>query len=105
MSNTPFKYGDKIKLVKDHNGKPLKRPVYGYITCVGDCTKNDMGLFVETGMQKTGFAYLVRTSWAGGALWYSDAAIKHAGGVNRLGEWNKRLQDYHDAYAMKHGGN
>lgn len=96
INYTPsFKYGDKIKIIVDHNNKPLKNPIYGYVVSVLECEKcPDNGCFVETGMKKDGYAYLIQTSWSGGMLWYTDAALKRAGGKNELNNWKDRLIKY-----------
>lgn len=95
---TTFKHGDKVKILVDHNNKPLKRPIYGYIQWVGDCSQVSDGIFTEKGMQTKGDAYTVKTSWGSGALWWSADALKHAGGVNRWAEWQKKLADYHEKH-------
>jgi hypothetical protein len=99
MSNNPsFKYGDKIKLIKDHNNKPLTRPKYGYVVCVIECEKSPDGIFVEYGMKKDGYAYLIQTSWSGGALWYSEAAFKPAAGKNELNAWKDKIDRWNASH-------
>jgi hypothetical protein len=97
---TTIDKGSKVKLTKDHNGKPLNRPKYGYVVAVAWCEDAFDGFIcTEKGFQKQGEAYLVQTSWGGGALWYSHLAIMPAKGIYRLGEWQKALENYH----LKHG--
>jgi hypothetical protein len=81
----------KIKLLVDHNNKKLRNPKYGYIVGINDAEKVPDGVFVETGLVTTGKVYLVQTSWSSGMLWYTENAMKAAGGANHLGEWQERL--------------
>jgi hypothetical protein len=97
---TTIAYGSKIKLIKDNNGKPLPRPKYGYVVAIVDCKDGPDGYMItEQGNQKEGQAYLVQTSWGGGATWFSDKAIKPATGINRLAEWKKQLENYNNKHS------
>lgn len=98
-----FTLNQKIKLVKDHNGKALKRPVYGYVVCVMEGNKSLDGFYTEAGKTTTGLVYLVQTSWGGGALWYTDGALKPAGGQHCLAEWRNQLSRYHMKYGCNTG--
>jgi hypothetical protein len=95
MSNPTFSAGSKVKILLDHNGKTHKNSRYGYIRAVCACkTAPDGFICTEKGFQREGDAYLIQTSWGGGMLWYSADALKLAGGINRLPEWKKKLEDY-----------
>jgi hypothetical protein len=93
-------YGSKISFLKDHDGKPLYRRKYGYVVAIIDCKDGPDGYMItEQGIQKEGQAYLIQTSWCSGATWYSDKALMHAGGTNRLAEWKKKLEAYNQKHA------
>lgn len=98
-----YTLNQKIKLVKDHNGKALKNSKYGYVTCVMEANKSLDGFYTEAGKTTTGLVYLVQTSWSGGALWYTDGALKPAGGVHRLAAWRDCLHRYHMKYGCNTG--
>jgi hypothetical protein len=100
-----YNEGDKIKLLVNHNGKPLPRPKYGYVVGVLNAEDNkDTGFYCEKAKAvTTGKVYLIQTSWSSGALWYTADAFKPAGGKNELANWRQQLKDYHDAQTMKHG--
>ena len=89
-----YKLHDKIKLIKDHDNKVRRNPVYGYITAIQDCSKVPNGCFVETGCVQTGLAYLVQTSWSSGMLWWSADALKAAGGKHELAAWRHNWAKY-----------
>lgn len=95
MSNTNTPTNSKVKIVIDHNGKPCN-PKYGYVVNVIDCATVEGGVFTEKGMQTTGIAHLIQTSWCSGALWYSTDALRPATGAHKLNEWKKKMQDYHN---------
>jgi hypothetical protein len=98
---TTIAYGSKIKIIKDHfNGKTLSRPKYGYVVAVVDCKDGPDGYMItEQGNQNQGKAYLVQTSWGGGATWYSRFAIMPVAGIHRLGEWKKQLENYNNKHS------
>lgn len=99
-----FTLNQKIKLVKDHSGKPLKNPRYGYVVCVMEAIKSPDGFYTEVPNKVcTGLVYLVQTSWGGGALWYTAGALKPAGGKHCLAEWRDRLHRYHMKYGCNTG--
>lgn len=93
-----FQHGQKVKIIKDHNGKDLKRPIYGYVVWCEDASKSVDAYYTEQGRTTSGNVFTVQTSWSGGALWYTPAALRPAGGINRWNEWQKKLQDYHEKH-------
>jgi hypothetical protein len=86
--------GQIVKLLVDHNNKPLKTPKYGYIVEILDTTKMCDGMNVEKGNLLVGEAYLIQKSCFGGALWYTSDAFKPAGGKNQSEEWKRKIEEY-----------
>lgn len=94
-----YSFGQKIKLTKDHSGKALKTPKYGYVALIADEKNISDPLHTEAGPRLKGNIYLIQTSSTGGGLWYTEAALKPAKGKNEFAQWQKKIADYH----VKHG--
>ncbi len=99
---TSFVKDQKIRLCLDHDGKERKNPVYGYIVAVNTSpTAINYSVFTEEGMIDGEECYLIQTSWAGGAVWYTRRALMPTGGKNELAAWKQKLAEYHAAQARK----
>lgn len=95
----PYEVGTKIKLIKDHNNKDLKRPRYGYIVVAMEATKATDGFYTELDKTTTGMVYLIQTSWCSGMLWYTENAFKPAKGRNELREWQAKLVKWNESHS------
>jgi hypothetical protein len=90
--------GQKVRLMVDHNNKPLKTPKYGYIVSIHNRSKSLVVYFTEKpGNPEYSEAYLIQTRCFGGALWYTSDAFKPAGGKNQWEEWKRKIAEFHEA--------
>lgn len=89
--------GQKVRLMVDHNNKPLKTPKYGYIASVLNSTHSQDGVFTERGTMFCGLVYGIQTSPFGGFLWYTCYAFEAAKGKNQWNEWQRNVAEFHEA--------
>jgi hypothetical protein len=89
--------GQKVRLLVDHNNKPLKTPKYGYIVEILNGNNSANSFFTERGMILHGEVFLIQTRCLGGALWYTSDAFVSAKGKNHWNEWQRKAAEFHEA--------